>query len=211
MKNIVNGLIQEFIKKNNTGNIAKMTIGELTLFVAGFLKHFEESVEHVLSEMTVSDLVSIQEFATDNACKQETKELSEEDKRQVMLERLAYARKCRLEKIAQRKAAESKCDAQCSTQRKRNRRSANFKPLKLYKRRPRIITEGCETYAVYDRCNGQRVNIMYANVPLSLEKKGVNVLKRSYSMQMGVNYLNVSCRRLDNRKDRKMSQNVQRY
>lgn len=205
MKNIVNGLLNEYIKNNATNNVAQMTIGELTIFVAGFIKHFEESVERVLSEMTVSDLVSLQKLACD--CQQEPKVWSDEDRRQAMLARLAYARKCRLEKIAQRKAEASKSE----TQHKRGRRGSEFKPLKLYKRRPRIITEGCETYAVYDRRNGQRVNIMYANVPLSLEKKGVNVLKRSYAMQTGVNYLNVSCRRLDNRKDRKMSQNVQRY
>lgn len=206
MKNTVKGLFREYIK-NNVSDISQMTIGELTIFVAGFIKSFEESVEHALAEMTVSDLTSLQKVACDCEQTNQTPQKWSRNDRQAMLDHLAYARKCRLEKLAKRKEEESKNE----TSHKRGRQAKDFKPLKLYKHRPRKENEGCEIYAVYDRCNGKRVNIMYANVPLFLEKRGVNVLKRSYSMQMGVNYLNVSCRRLDNRKERKMSQNVQRY
>ncbi len=206
MKNAVKGLLQEYIKNNEIGDISQMTIGELTIFVAGFLKSFEESVEHALAEMKISDLASLQKVACDCEQTNQTPQKWSRNDRQAMLDHLAYARKCRLEKLAKRKEEESKNE----TSHKRGRRAKDFKPLKLYKRRPRKENEGCETYAVYDRCDGKRVNIMYAHVPTNLEK-GRNVLKRSYAMETGVNYLNVSCRRLDNRKDKKMSQNVNRY
>ena len=207
MKNIVENLLQEYIKKNETGNIAEMTIGELTCFVAGFIKNLEESVEHAIANMKVSDLANFQKSVSAVACNKSC-ECESEDEHQAMLDRIAYARKCRLEKIAQRKEAEK---LSAETYKPGRRRDKDFKPLRLYKRVPRKVTS--ETYAVYDRINGKRVNIMYAHVPAELDKKkGITVLKRSYAMETGVNYLNVSCCRLDNtRKEYKLSANATRY